>query len=136
MIRITNVKLPLDERGQVRGEVLKKLGLGADAVKGIHIYKESIDARKKDSIQFVYTVDVEADKEVEIVKRMRNPDVQETPDLEYERVKSGDASLKHRPVVIGSGPAGLFSALLLSEQGYKPIVLERGKDVADRKSVV
>ena len=132
MIRITNVKLPLDERGQVDDAVLKKLGLGATAINGIHIFKESIDARKKDSIQFVYTVDVEADHEVEIVKRLRNPDVQETPELEYERVVSGSSPLKHRPVVIGSGPAGLFAALLLSEQGYKPIILERGKDVARR----
>ncbi|MBS3950214.1 MAG: FAD-dependent monooxygenase [Peptococcaceae bacterium] len=136
MIRITNVKLPLDERGQVQSEVLKRLGIGTTAINGIHIYKESIDARKKDSIHFVYTVDVEADHEVEIIKRLRNPDVQETPELEYERVKSGASPLKHRPVVIGSGPAGLFSALLLSEQGYKPIILERGKDVIRRSQDV
>lgn len=132
MIRVNNIKLTLDERGHVRPRVYKKLGLPPSAISGIHIYKESIDARRKDNIQFVYTVDVVVENEAAVLKKIRDADVQATPLLDYEDVSPGEESLKHRPIVIGTGPAGLFAALLLAEQGYKPLVFERGKDVDSR----
>lgn len=87
------------------------------------IRRESIDARHKNDIKMVYTVDFTADREL---------NVQEAPDLMYHRAKPGQEELKHRPVVVGMGPCGMFAALILAQQGYCPIVIERGAPVEER----
>ena len=63
-------------------------------------------------------------------------DVCMTPDETYVLVPSGTQVLKHRPVVVGFGPSGMFAALLLARQGYKPIVIERGSQIDRRQKVV
>lgn len=136
MIRVSNIKTPLAERGEISTAVLKKLRIPQAAIKRLHIYKESIDARHKDSIQFVYTVDVEVDNEVAVLSQAQSADVNLTPELDYEPVASGAKPLINRPVVVGSGPAGLFAGLILAEQGYKPLIIERGQDVDARAKTV
>ncbi|MBT9176573.1 MAG: hypothetical protein DDT20_00893 [Firmicutes bacterium] len=67
MIRVSNIKVTLAERGEVRSAVLKKLGIANSAVSHLHIYKEAIDARRKDNIHFVYTVDVGVPDELKLL---------------------------------------------------------------------
>ena len=100
------------------------------------IYKKSIDARKKHEIMFVYTVDVRLKHENAFLKRNRNKNIQKIEYKAYEFPKAGEGLLKHPIVITGSGPAGLFCALMLARYGYRPILLERGMDVERRQDVV
>ncbi|MBT9155327.1 MAG: hypothetical protein DDT37_00294 [Firmicutes bacterium] len=136
MIRVSNIKVPLAERGEVLPCLLKKLGIANSAVSHLHIYKEAIDARRKDNIRFVYTVDVAVDDEAKLLQKSRDPDIAPAPTESYCLPKLGEQSLKYRPVIIGTGPAGLFAGLLLSELGFRPLLLERGDDVDRRAAKV
>ncbi|MBS4054635.1 MAG: FAD-binding protein [Thermaerobacter sp.] len=132
MIRISNIKLPLEQRGAVQNAALKKLGLTTAAIRTLRIHKESVDARDKRRIQFVYVVDVELDDEARYLGRHYHADVALTPSEEYAPVAAGPSLLSDQPVIIGAGPAGMFAALLLAERGYRPLLLERGQDVDSR----
>lgn len=138
MIRITNIKLNLDDAVTKSSELanLKKLVFSKYKIKpnnfvSLHIFKRATDARRKNNVHFVYTIDVKVKNETSILARqMKN--VTQSPDLTYQQVAQGEEVLQHRPVVVGFGPSGIFAALLLSRRGYKPIVLERGYDVDKR----
>ncbi len=136
MIRVNNVKVDLDHRGQVEKALLHKLGITPSELVDWRIFKESIDARKEEMIYFVYTVDAEVRNEARLLARRRDSDLAPSPENEYEHPVTGQAELLHRPVVVGSGPAGLFTGLLLAEMGYCPLVLERGADVESRSVAV
>ncbi len=143
MIRISNIKLRITEakddameRKALRKAVLSRLKIPENRLKGFEIFKKSIDARKKDGIFFVYTLDVDVHNEEEILRKHGSKDVIPAPDLSYKHVESGNEKLTERPVIIGMGPAGLFAGLLLSRRGYKPIILERGEDVDTRTTRV
>ena len=136
MIRINNIKVPLAERGAVLPAVLKKLGIASGAILELHIYKEAIDARRKDNIHFVYTVDVAVADELRLVEKTRDLSVTFAPTETYQLPKLGEHKLEHRPVIVGTGPAGLFAGLLLSELGFRPLLLERGDDVDNRAEKV
>ena len=131
MYRIQQIKLPIDHKEE---ELLIKaaeaLRIKKEEIKEISIFRKSIDARKKDEILFIYTLDVDTYKEVKISKRNNNISVAEP--FIYDVQATGEKPLNNRPVVVGSGPAGLFCALLLAEKGYRPIILERGKTVKER----
>ncbi len=138
MIRITNIKLSLDDAVTKSSELtnLKKLVFSKYKVDPNHfismiIYKKAIDARRKNNVHFVYTVDVEVKNEVSFLAK-KNKNIIQSPNLEYQDVAEGLNLLHHRPVIIGFGPSGVFAALLLSRRGYNPIVLERGYDVDKR----
>src|SRR5207237_6859291 len=98
------------------------------------VFKRSYDARKKNSaVLFVYIVDVQARNEAAILERFAaDPAVRPAPDTDYHPVGHAPAHLSERPLIIGFGPCGLFAALLLAQMGFKPIVLERGRDVRRR----
>ncbi|MFQ9308869.1 MAG: NAD(P)/FAD-dependent oxidoreductase [Paraclostridium sordellii] len=133
MLRVSNIKLDInDSLDNIKKLVLKKLKVNENELLSYKIYKESIDARKKGKIDFVYTVDVELKNEKNILKKSKIKDVVEVKEKKYLDVKSGSQKLKNKPVVIGSGPAGLFASLVLSQRGYNPILLERGLDVDTR----
>ncbi|MHB8985656.1 MAG: NAD(P)/FAD-dependent oxidoreductase, partial [Eubacteriales bacterium] len=137
MIRVSGIKLSIDEeQHNILKRICKKLRVKESDIIDSQIFRQSIDARKSSMIYFVYTVDVELKDEKSILNRIRDKDVIETPDMEYKCVKPGDKILSCRPVVVGTGPAGLFAGLLLAEAGYRPVLLERGADVDTRTDIV
>ena len=139
MIRIKGIKIPVEKntKEELKNQISKKIKCRKEDIKEINIKKESIDARKKPNIFYVLEVDVNIENENRILKRNKNnKEIQKSPNEEYIYPKIGDKKLKYRPVIIGSGPAGLFCAYILSEKGYKPIIIERGEKVEDRIKTV
>ncbi len=135
MIRITELALPLDHpEDALRSAIIKRLKLQDSDLQGFTVFKRSYDARKKNSeITFIYIIDLEVKNEAKILARFaEDKNVRPAPDTNYYPVGQAPAELSERPIVIGFGPCGLFAALNLAQMGFKPIVLERGKNVRDR----
>ena len=136
MIRLTEIKLPLAHPDTaIADAAVRTLGIQANELQSVHIFKRSFDARKAELLQ-VYIVDVALTPvELEAAVLLRhadNPHVRPTPDMAYKPVATAPAHLASRPVVVGFGPCGIFAALVLAQMGFKPIVLERGKKVRER----
>ncbi|MFB9216243.1 NAD(P)/FAD-dependent oxidoreductase [Vibrio sinaloensis] len=134
MIRLTEIKLPLDhEEEALTGAITKKLGISEDQIISYNVFRRGYDARKKANILLIYTLDVIVENEAALLEQfVSDPHVKETPDMEYKFVAKVPENLTERPVVIGFGPCGLFAALILAQAGFKPIVVERGKEVRER----
>ena len=134
MIRLTDIKLPLDHaEGAIEAAVRAKLGLGKDGLRNVSVFRRGYDARKRGHIQLIYTLDVDVADEAGLLKRHAgDKHVQPTPDTSYRFVAQAPTDLKQRPIVIGLGPCGLFAGLLLAQMGYRPIILDRGKAVRER----
>lgn len=135
MIRITELQLPLDHPADaLRTAILKRLKLADKDLLEFTVFKRSYDARKKNSeITFVYIIDVAVNNEEKLLSRFANDkNIRPSPDTHYYPVAQAPLDLSERPIVIGLGPCGLFAALTLAQMGFKPIVLERGKDVRSR----
>ncbi len=134
MLRLTEVKLPLDHpESEIKTAILKKLQIPANALTNYSIFKRSYDARKKEEIVLVYILDVETTHEKSLLQRLKkDPHVRVTPSMSYTPVAQAPKHLTTRPIVIGTGPCGLFAALMLAQMGFCPIVLERGKIVKER----
>lgn len=133
MIRISQIKLPINHsENDLVAKITKKLNIKENNIVKYEIYKKSIDARKKPQIFYVYSVDVYCDNEKKLNKKILSNDVMFAVKKKYKFTPDGDEKLELSPVVIGMGPAGLFCAYMLAKQGFKPIVLERGRAVNDR----
>ncbi len=134
MLRLTEVKLPLDHpEDEIKSAILKKLQITDEDLISYSIFKRSYDARKKGEIALVYILDVETTQEIHLLKRLKkDPHVMVTPDMSYRPVAQAPSNLAIRPIVIGTGPCGLFAGLMLAQMGFRPIILERGKKVRDR----
>lgn len=136
MYRISQIKLTLGEPKELLPKKIEKKLSKNVKIKDYKIVKESIDARDKGDIRFVYTVDFDVEQRQGARKITLKPDPKKNlsiaPDMSYEAPEPGVRELKHRPVIAGFGPCGIFCALILAQQGYRPIVLERGKCVSER----
>ncbi len=142
MLRVNQLKvLPQAGVETLRKKAAAILNIKPMYIESVHIVKQSIDARKKPEIYFSYSVDVELSKELKgqeekLVKRCKSNQVSLITDKKYEFPVAGEEKLLHRPVVVGMGPAGLFCGYMLAQYGYKPILIERGRDVDSRTADV
>ncbi len=134
MIRINELRLPLEHPPEaLPGAVARRLCIAETAIRKLTVFKRSHDARKKNALLFIYTVDLEIDDEAAVLARFADdPRVKPSPDTSYHFVAQAPRNLTQRPVIVGFGPAGIFSALVLAQMGFKPLVLERGKAVRER----
>lgn len=135
MIRINELSLPLDHpQDAIRAAILKRLNIRDNELIDFTVFKRSYDARKKNSeITFIYILDVNVTNEAKVLARLsQDHQIKPAPDTHYYPVASAPSDLTERPIVIGLGPCGLYAALILAQMGFKPIVLERGKDVRER----
>lgn len=133
MIRISQLKLPVTHtKEQLLHKIGKMLRLKPESVTDYKIRRQSIDARRKQDISYVYTVDVEVREEERVLGRIKGNHISRAKDVMYRFPEPGERILHHRPVIIGSGPAGLFCAYLLAEHGFCPLIVERGKPIEER----
>ena len=134
MLRLTNIQLALDHtEEQLKQAILDKLLVSEDKLLDFTVFKRGYDARKKSRILLIYTLDVNTSITDELLEKFaKDSQVKVTPDMKYNFVAQAPNDLAQRPVVIGFGPCGLFIGLVLAQMGFKPIILERGKEVRQR----
>lgn len=133
MIRIRQLKLKIGHtEGELRDRICRTLRIRDDELRSYRIFRQSLDARKKPELFYIYTVDAEVAGEKKLLRRNKNKDVLKSDFKSYEYPVCGKEALSRRPVVVGSGPAGMFCGLMLAELGYRPIILERGNAVEER----
>ena len=133
-IKVSNIRLELGEPEEsLPGKIASRLAISTDSILGWRIIRKSLDARGHDDVHFAYSAAVDlAEGDRERVFNAPMP-VAETyvPD-HFQWPEPGAEPLRHRPVIIGAGPAGLFAGYLLALSGYQPLILERGRAVKDR----
>lgn len=133
MLRINNVKMPVKHSEKtLRGVVSNLMGVNVNSFKTFEIVGQAIDARNKNNVIYVYSVDVEMENEEKYIN-LKNVRFIEKQRYEVKKVENFQGK---RPVVIGSGPSGVFAGLILAESGLKPIIIEQGKNVDNREKDV
>ena len=137
VIKVRQIKIDVreDSKENLKNKLLKKLRTEEKHLIDFKIIKKSIDARDKNSVYYVYEVNASLDSE-DIILNLRLNDVEKTIEEKYQAPVKGSIELLKRPVIVGSGPAGLFCALILAENGYKPLIIERGEKVEERTKSV
>ena len=131
MLRISNIKIDIinDNKEYITKVLEQKLKTN---IKKYKIVKKSIDARK--DIKYVYTFDVLVTNEDKVLKRLK--ELHKTPKEEYILKITGNIPVTNRPIIVGTGPAGLFLGYMLSKYGYRPLLIERGEKIEDRVNTV
>ena len=138
MIRINQLKMPLGhDRAGLLEKAARVLRVPSEEIEKLTIVKQSVDARKKPDIWYSYVVDIGIrptglQKEEKLVRRLKDRNVSVRKETPYRLPEPGTERMAGRPVIIGTGPAGLFCGLMLARKGYMPILLERGEDVDAR----
>ena len=138
MLRITGITLPLDHADDaLPGAIVARLGITRAELTGFSIARRSHDARRRGAITLIYSVDVDTPREAELRQHLGHDatapaGVAATPDTTYRPVAQASGTTWLRPIVIGTGPCGLFAGLVLAQMGFRPILLERGKAVRER----
>ena len=131
MIRVNQIKLPVDQPQNLKTAIAKKIN--TDDFELRRIVKQSIDARDKSDLRYIYAVDITSPAEKKILQsKVNHNDVMLTNDKEYRFPFSNDSNTEDRPIIIGAGPAGYFAALYLARAGFSPVLYERGKKVDAR----
>lgn len=142
MLRITQIKVSLDklpdlsyeeQKKAILDEILRQYHIKPSAIGSINIVKRSLDARKKENIQYIYTVDLSVENEKKMKLRKNMSHLKKS--FPYRQIL-GEKPLHLRPVVAGMGPAGLFCGLELARAGFSPLILERGQEVDQRIKAV
>lgn len=132
MLRINQLKLaPGHSESELKEKLLHTIRLKPEELLEYHIFRRSVDARKKPDVYYSYTIDFRVKDERRILKKYKSL-VQHVSVTAYQPPVHGNAPIPSRPVVVGAGPAGLFCAYLLAREGYRPILLERGAAVEER----
>ncbi len=131
MLKISNVKIPVTSTLFELEQILKKQ-FYPYKINNIKVLKKSIDARKKDEIYYIYTVEFESENESKLLKINKDLSVSHP----YKYCFPNGKALSMRPVIIGFGPAGMFAGLVLAQNGYRPIIIERGSCVEERTRAV
>ena len=138
MLRLNEVKLPLEhDEAALPAAILARLGIAAADLIGFTVFKRSYDARKRSAVVLIYSLHVEVKNEAAVLARLQHDvHLMLAPDTDYKFVAGGEQLAGHtsepRPIVIGTGPCGLFVALILAQMGLRPLILERGKQVRER----
>jgi uncharacterized FAD-dependent dehydrogenase len=133
-VKISNLRLELDDPEEsLPARAAERLGLGPHSVLHWRILRKSLDARRHDDLHFTYAMELELpDEDARHVESRGVPDVQPYIPERFSWPEPGSRPLGHRPVIVGAGPAGLIAGYLLAGQGYRPLILERGRAVKDR----
>ncbi|MBI4824812.1 MAG: NAD(P)/FAD-dependent oxidoreductase [Nitrospirae bacterium] len=134
MLRLTELKLPFDHPvEELRAAIIRRLGISDADLINYTIFRRGVDARKPYAILFVYTLDIEVRNEAVVLERFnKDPHLRQAPDISYHFVAHAPKTPSSRPVIVGTGPAGLFAGLILAQSGFRPLILERGKAVRER----
>ncbi|MGD9857080.1 MAG: NAD(P)/FAD-dependent oxidoreductase [Planctomycetaceae bacterium] len=137
-VRISNLRLPVEEpESALRGAAARRLGVGEADIRSWRILRKSLDARSRHDLRFVYSVVAEVPDEAAILKRIPpTADIQPFHPADFDDSPPGNTPLHNRPVVVGSGPAGLLAGYYLALMGYRPLIIERGKPVKERVPAV
>jgi len=136
-LRISNINVDIDDELEtINKKAAKKLRIPEKDIKGLKILRESIDARRKDTIKFNYMVEVNVENEDKVLRKIHDRDVIKEKEITKEEFKFGSEKLKHRPVIVGMGPAGMFAGLVLAQNGYSPLIVERGEKVEERTKTI
>ncbi len=136
-IKISQLKLPVGHTKDALEEKIRKtLKINTEDLLSYEIVKQSIDARKKPDIKWVYTIQAVLKNEKKVKQALRQPNVSQDVPVKYQFQPCGTKPLSHRPVIVGLGPAGLLCGYYLAKNGYRPIILERGEDVDARQKSV
>ncbi|MDO4311863.1 MAG: NAD(P)-binding protein [Eubacteriales bacterium] len=137
MIRIRQLKLHIDHtEAELKKKICRTLRIREAALLSYNIRRQSLDARRKPELFYIYTVDVLISSEKQVLKKNRDKNVSLSDWKPYEYPQIGEIPMRHRPIIVGSGPAGMFCAYLLAELGYRPILLERGMPAKQRAADV
>lgn len=137
MIRVNQLKLPVTHsREDLEEKLARTLRVEPGQIRKYRIVRQSIDARKKEDIVYIYAVDVFLSGEERVVHRAKNRNAILEKEVIYRFPEPGTEELKDPPVIIGLGPAGLICGLMLARAGYRPLILERGSDVDSRTKQV
>ena len=133
MLRIQNLILPPEGTPeQLKTQAAKVLGVRPDKILGFTPVRQSVDARKKTDVHWVMTVDVSLEKEDAVLKRVKSPNVKKRPPRKPYSFPVVTRESTLSPVVVGTGPAGLFAGLCLARAGLRPVLLERGQSLERR----
>ena len=136
MIQISQIKLLASEKEEtLKSKISKILNIKDDKAFTYKILKKSIDARK-DDVYVLYSVGVYIKNEKNIINKFKVPNIIIKKEIDYRHVPSGQEKMKNSPIIVGSGPAGLFCGYMLADYGYSPIIIERGSTVEKRTAAV
>ncbi len=137
MLRITQIKIPVNDTGaELKDRLCRVLKIEKDRLLSWRIARKSIEARRHEPLSYVYTIYAEIKNEAAYLRKNRNKNISAYKEIQYQFPKGGEKDLQHRPIIIGSGPAGLFCAYFLAKNGYSPIILERGEKIEERTKTV